>query len=276
MDNTNISLDDLRAILEAKGLDIKELAKEAKELKLNSSLEDSINDDNNPRKTISKVQHAPVYELALVNYPDFVIRKSTAKTEKMMVIMISQNSYYIKTVKNGSEVKEPLDRDNYGAFTSGMKDIDLPDGFWIDKIEAGRTFFDKLERDFLDSAPLTEGIRKAIIGRYFDKCSSDICDWKTMYSKIPLLLKEKNFKHEYMQVWEFFYQIQEKFGIEKARDFLNELDRSLVNLRTNDCRYFYNELLQGYDFQFDTFMEYVLYDSVRLGYADNLSQFFSV
>jgi len=92
--SVNISLDELRAVLESKGLDIKELAKEAKGLK---SAPQSVVES----KQVNRPKRAPVFELALVNYPDFVIRKSTSKTEKMLVFMVSQDSYYIKTIKMG-------------------------------------------------------------------------------------------------------------------------------------------------------------------------------
>ena len=82
MEGIEISLDDLRAVLESKGLDIKELAQEAKELKAETDLEEKI------VKTATRPQTSkPVFELALVNYPDFVIRRSTAKTEKFLTLL---------------------------------------------------------------------------------------------------------------------------------------------------------------------------------------------
>jgi hypothetical protein len=264
--SVNISLDELRAVLESKGLDIKELAKEAKGLK---SAPQSVVES----KQVNRPKRAPVFELALVNYPDFVIRKSTSKTEKMLVFMVSQDSYYIKTIKNGFEEIEPLDEDNYSKFTSGMTDMYLPEDFWLKRIMSGKVFFNAIMRELSLS-----GTKKAILGKYYfqNNINKDgdfaysIEMREKMYSKIPYLLKCKDFKQEYIWDWEAFYDIMEKFGLDNARVFIKELGNSLVHV---DSCYTLKYLLDEYEFDFTSFKDYVLYDSVRLGYAMSFSQF---
>lgn len=264
--SVNISLDELRAVLESKGLDIKELAKEAKGLK---SAPQGVVES----KHVNRPKRPPVFELALVNYPDFVIRKSTSKTEKMLVFMVSQDSYYIKTIKNGFEDVEPLDEESYSKFTSGMEDIDLPDNFWIKKIISGKSFFNSLMR-MLD----LNNTRKAIIGRYYihntlynsGNFSYSIDDLENMYSKIPYLVKSEYFKEEYVWSWRSLYHIQEKFGLDNARIFMKELSNSLVHF---EYVYTIEYLLSSYEFNFTAFKDYVLYDSVRLGFAMSFEQF---
>ena len=278
----HISLEELREILKTKGLDIKELAKEAKKLKQilanNTDCEDAVkNGSSKPRSKSNQ----PVFELVLASYPDFVIRKSTSKTEKMLVFMLSQNSYYIKTVRNGSETTEPLNGDNYTQFTSGMKEsIKLPNDFWIDYIKPGRPFFSILKTRFM----LNSYIRKAIIEKYYikrdnyylnDNYSFDkICD---AYEKIPKLMNQTDvFKPIYLNFWQILYFIQKKFGLDNARDFVKELDISLISVGSNmNSTYFYN-ILEKFDFKYASFKDYVLYDSVRLGFGNNLGQFVSI
>ena len=264
--SVNISLDELRAVLESKGLDIKELAREAKELKTTPQIVSE-------SKPVNKTKQVPVFELALVNYPDFVIRRSTAKTEKMMVFMVSQDSYYIKSVKNGFEEVEPLDEEIYSRFTAGMEDIKLPDNFWIEKIISGKSFFNSLMR-MLD----LNNTRKAIVGGYYihntiynsGDFNYQIDDLEMMYSKIPYLVKSEYFKKEYIWSWRSLYNIQEKFGLDNARIFMKELSNSLVNFENV---YTTEYLLSSYEFNFTAFKDYVLYDSVRLGFAMSFAQF---
>lgn len=270
MEGVDISFDELRKILEAKGLDIKELAREAKEMKLESQLEEKAAKEK-PAESAPRINKAPLFELALVNYPDFVIRKSTTKTEKMMVFMISQNSYYIKNVKKGSEVKEKLTPENYAAFTQGMGEIKFPEDFWIDKIESGKVFFNTLNERILSK----DAIMRAIIGRYFFKDKDLLSSFYpridrlcSMYDSIPQLLKSKEFKCEYISFWEDLYSIQEKFGLDNARDFLRELGRSLLDEAAHLRR-----ILDDYDFKYESFRNYVLYDAVRMGFADSIYSF---
>ena len=269
MSEINVSLDEIRAVLEAKGLDIKELAREAKELKTTPQVVSE-------SKPVNKTKQAPVFELALVNYPDFVIRRSTAKTEKMMVFMVSQDSYYIKSVKNGFEEKEPLDEDIYSRFTAGMEDIDLPDNFWIKKIISGKSFFNSLMR-MLD----LNNTRKAIVGGYYihntiynsGDFKYSIDDLENMYSKIPYLVKSEYFKEEYIWSWRSLYDIQNKFGLDNARIFIKELSNSLLKF---EGAYTTEYLLSNYEFNFAAFKDYVLYDSVRLGFAMSFVQFIRI
>ena len=267
--SVNISLDELREVLESKGLDIKELAKEAKGLK---SAPQGVVES----KHVNRPKRAPVFELALVNYPDFVIRKSTFKTEKMLVFMVSQNSYYIKIIKNGFEEVEPLNEEIYSKFTSGMEDIDLPDNFWIKKIISGKSFFNSL-MSMLD----LNNTRKAIVGGYYihntiynsGDFNYSIEDLENMYSKIPYLVKSEYFKEEYVWSWKSLYHIQEKFGLDNARIFMKELSNSLVHF---ESVYAIEYLLSSYEFNFTAFKDYVFYDSVRLGFAMSFDQFIRI
>ena len=88
-------------IMEEYGLDIKDLAKIAKALQ-------GISADKPEKVTKSVTTSIAKWELALCNYPDFAIKRTTAKTEQLLVIMPSCGGYYIKYNKNGQEISEPL------------------------------------------------------------------------------------------------------------------------------------------------------------------------
>ncbi len=262
-----ISIEDLRALLAAKGLDIKALAKEAQELKMEKKVEEVA-----PVKKATTAD--PVFELALANYPDFVIRRSTAKTERLLVIMPSQDSYYIKTVKDGKEEKKALDRKSYSAFTSGMPDIALPEDFWMDEVVAGVDHYDWMTRLLRD-----EPFRKAIVGRYFIKRNASAYAWndeRDMYEQIPNVLKAFPGK-DLRPDWRGIKHILDKFGLENARDFVKEREVSLLSggLRIPTGYLRENGMLEKYDFKYSSFKEYVLYDSVRMGYGDDSYHFFS-
>ena len=125
-------------IMEEYGLDIKDLAKIAKALQSAST--------EKPEKVVKNVAPSITkWELALCNYPDFAIKRTTAKTEQLLVVMPSCGGYYIKYNKNGQEVSEPLTEESYVKFTSGMPDIKLEDDMWVKTIITGKKFYDNLK-----------------------------------------------------------------------------------------------------------------------------------
>jgi hypothetical protein len=115
----NITVEDVQAALAAQGLDIRELAKQARALQRGEIV--------NPEKKIgvSTLQ----FKIALANYPDFCIERTTAKTRQLVVIMPSCKGYYVKSFKGEDEYVEELTPELYSKFTAGMNDLDLPEGF---------------------------------------------------------------------------------------------------------------------------------------------------
>ena len=93
-----LTMEDIQAALAAQGLDIRELAKQAKALQRGEIV--------NPEKKV--VGSTLQFKLALVNYPDFCIERTTAKTRQLVVIMPSCNGYYVKSFKGEDEYIEEL------------------------------------------------------------------------------------------------------------------------------------------------------------------------
>ena len=83
-----ISMEDIQAAFAAQGLDIRELAKQAKALQRGEIV--------NPEKKV--VGSTLQFKIALANYPDFCIERTTAKTRQLVVIMPSCNGYYVKSL----------------------------------------------------------------------------------------------------------------------------------------------------------------------------------
>ena len=92
-----VNINDIQKALQTQGLDIKSLAKDASALK-NGEIQKPEN---------NKVVNT-TYKLALVNYPDFCIERTTAKTRQLMVIMPSCEGYYVKSFKGKEEFIETL------------------------------------------------------------------------------------------------------------------------------------------------------------------------
>lgn len=80
-----------------------------------------------------------VFEAVLQSGPDFVIRRTKGKKEKLLVILVSKGQYYIK---DGEKIEIiPLDyegRKMMTTFQTGMPDfIPLPDVTWLDGMYHG-------------------------------------------------------------------------------------------------------------------------------------------
>ncbi len=261
-----VSLEEIRELLKTKGLDIRELAAEAKALKAEGDLEKTVK-----KSTKVATTNDPVFELALANYPDFVVRRSTARTEKLLVIMPSQNVYYIKTIKNGVENKEQLTKKLFTQFTQGMKEIDLPDDFWIHNIEGSAWWYDHV-MDILNYP----SIRKAISGRYYYPGIDAIYQYNAALTEIESLFRAFPEKSEVLtrnyQVVKMFI---DEFGYENTKDYMRESEISLVNeedIFTYNLQYLFRV---GCSFKYNSFKEYMLYMSVRFGYGDRLNSFCS-
>ena len=107
---------ELKELLQSENLDIKKLAQIAKLMK--SGAIDNLIKEQDP--VVSKTSKPEIGFKVEVNYPDFTITKTTPRTTKQLVFMVSQNSYFIRFLNNDNNPIETLTGDNYADFTSGM------------------------------------------------------------------------------------------------------------------------------------------------------------
>jgi hypothetical protein len=274
----DINMEDLQAALQAKGLNIKELAKEAGALKRGEI--------KAPEKKVTT--SVTTFKLALVNYPDFCIERTTAKTRQLIVIMPSCQGYYVKSFKGGDEYIEELTSDLYSKLTAGMSEFKLPDDFWLNRVYSGKRFFDILSRA-LKSETYLEMVKFHIAPK-LEELRLD-SDYKTpennervnAYKNQSTLYREffntNKAKRALIDSPKFIGDIVNDFGLNNARDFLKQLELSLVEIGTGYCARFGNgyrrdKIYPDIEMKYEAFRDYVLYQSVFMGYGKTINTFF--
>lgn len=267
----NVSMEDIQAALAAQGLDIRELAKQAKALQRGEIV--------NPEKT-APVSHT-TYQLALVNYPDFCIERNTAKTKQLIVIMPSCQGYYVKYIRGKDEFIEELTPELYSKFTAGMNSLELPADFWIRKVESGKQFGAEL-LVALKNKTYVEMIKYKVAPKFENLSinsrwnSSLYHDWIKTYEKYPALFREffnsNKARTCLINSQAFMNALIDKFDLNNARDFLAHLELSLVEIR--DGYYCgFNGKLPMVEMEYKAFRDYILYQSVFMGYGKNIGTF---
>lgn len=274
----NIKMEDIQAALAQQGLDIRELAKQAMALKRGEIV--------NPEKKI--VGSTLQFKLALVNYPDFCIERTTAKTRQLVVIMPSCKGYYVKSFKGDEEYVEELTPELYSKFSAGMNDIELPNEFWIRRMSSGKKFCEVL-MNALKSETYTEMIKYHIAPKFEDLhlnewSSPESNDYVKAYKNHPVLYREyfntNKAKAVLISSPKFIDSMTEDFGLNNVRDFLNQLELSLVEVTTGyygglgGSRY-NNKGYPEMEMKYESFRDYVLYQSVFMGYGKTINTFFT-
>jgi hypothetical protein len=278
----DINMSDLQAALAAQGLDIRELAKQAKALK-NGEIK-------NPERKVGV--STLTFKLALVNYPDFCIERSTAKTRQLIVIMPSCKGYYVKSFKGEDEFIEELTPELYSKVTSGMNDLELPSDFWLRKVCSGKKFGDLLLRALKGTQAdhYVEMIKYRIAPKLEDM---HLGDWGEpssneqvkAYKQQPVLYREffnsNKAKAVLINSPRFVENLVDDFGLNNTRDFLTQLDLSLVEVGTGYYgglginRYGCSKSYPDMEMKYDAFRDYVLYQSVFMGYGKTINTFFT-
>lgn len=274
-----INMEDIQAALQAQGLDIRELAKQAKALKKGEI--------QSPEK--KTVISGTTYKLALVNYPDFCIERTTAKTRQLIVIMPSCAGYYVKSFKGDDEFIEELTPELYTKLTSGMNDIVLPDDFWLRRVCSGKRFFTVLMKA-LKSEDYIEMIKHRVAPKLEELGLDDRYTsiganrYVLAYKNQPILYREfyntNKAKTVLVGSQKFINDVVNDFGLNNARDFLSQLELSLVEVGTD----YYSNFASNYrraktypdmEMKYDAFRDYVLYQSVFMGYGKTITTFFT-
>lgn len=272
-------------IMEEYGLNIKDLAKIAKMLQ-GTSTEKPEKVTKNIAPSITK------WELALCNYPDFAIKRTTSKTDQLLVVMPSCGGYYIKYNKNGQEVSEPLTEESYVKFTSGMPDIKLEDDMWIKSITTGKRFYNNL-KEALECEDYIAMVKKHCAPNFekiFKKWGPGARAQEIeSYKKYPKLyeqyVNEPRILKDFLLNSSKTQKLIDLFGLNNVRDFIEEFKLSLIQDKRGAYASYYSydanpfhsysidNILDNYVFEYKYFKDYVLYQSVRMGYGCNMEQF---
>ena len=291
---SEVNIQDIAEVLKAQGLDIRELAKQAKLLKTTPT--------PTPKTSSPTVKKENSFELVLVNYPDFVIEKRMATVTKRVVIMPSCDGYYLKTIPNNrpnESSAEILSADLYVSFAQGMEDIDMPEDFWVNKIKSGKRFYNDMNT-YLKTEGMIDMIKNHCAQKMrISSSENDLYENKKIYKeRVKTYLanrilniefsKTDKTKAKYMldHASYFVKGITDKFGLNNARDFLNAFEDSLITAEQVPCFQHarwdrtvcggcvYTPNIPDCEMQYSSFKDYILYGAVHMGYANNMRHFF--
>lgn len=258
-----------------------------------------------PRKT-----NVPQFEVTLAEYPDLIVTRTTATTKRTLVILFTAGAAFIK---NNDGTNVPLNADNYAEFTSRMPDLPLPEGYWTAALKKGKEAGAKIVGG-LGVDPVRNAIKQGIFHYFGDLLGHiDHSRLNAVQEYIPSLFQEfcasEKCRKLMMYAPVFIRDIWFRFGLDNARDFLSELDVSLVELQdgayqcydnysrrtrygmrnfeslenafktgdVQDSPYAYHtetSVIPAVKMKYSSFKNYVLYDSVTFGYGDIMTDFF--
>ncbi len=189
------------------------------------------------------------YNITLYEYPDLIITRTTPRTKKHLILMPSAGAAFIKTEEKGRESSELLNPKNYAAFTEKMKDIILPEDFWIKNLTRGSVTGAQLMNIFQDKTIL-EMLRKKAFPKNVDLLNNNMANdysienkvWTKAYSLFPHLFMENRDNEKTLKCLllepVFAKSIVEMFGLENARDFFHTYEESLVVFSAGYTEYY--------------------------------------
>ena len=243
-----------------------------------------------------------------------ITKRTPTTTRHLVIMASAGAAFIKTEMKDGSSESETLTDEGYARFTSGMDDVPLPDGFWAGRISKGKPFGRRLldvignpqvaEMIKKKVFPKTVDLLEAKT----DKWGADPEDpyfvpW-SLYPNLMVEYRERRKPFELLRDEPTFCKsILDKFGLDNIRDFLDNCAVSLAVLsdgeksfgwrRRGNCddltrtassvgRY-EDKVKDGertvsvvprIPMKYESFRDYVLYSSVRMGFALSMSEFF--
>lgn len=236
MSKQNIGIEEIQKIMQENNLSFSDIAKIA--AGMNNGI---ITEKEKPAtKEIG-------YEITSTSYPDFTITKTTATQTKILVIAPSCNGYFIKTkTRNKDWEIEQLNEKNYSNFAKDIKEpIEFEDNFWLKTLPSGEqgyfTIMKYLETpgimDMFKDKCAPKYIKEYFMDNrgYYGGTENDIKVQIRYYKAFPILYREyfndANYTISQMVKYrpELLYTIYKRFGLEKARDFVETVRISLIS-----------------------------------------------
>lgn len=243
------------------------------------SLKDYIIDlDSTPQKP------SVAYEVVLENNTDFILQRQTQKTQKELVILISQGLYYIRDCKNGAI--DPVTIGTLRSFLRDLKDsyIDLQQVNWL-----GALF--KESAEFIitvtGDATLSDMCRHNVPINH-EEPRKYVQYWeqnKRLFTRVAQLFPaQATVNGKYQNSIPAIFWIEEHYGANEAMYFAEQLVRSGVrNMRfdptyryhpTNEPNSFARVVGSEYNINLRRFIDYICFDLYRQGYGDVNENFF--
>lgn len=187
------------------------------------------------------------YEITSTSYPDFTITKTTPTQTKILVIAPSCNGYFIKTkTRNKDWEVEQLSEKNFANFAKDIKEpIEFEDDFWLKNLPNGEQGYFTIMR-YLETPGIMDMFKDKCAPKYvkeyfmdnrsyYGGSENDIKVQIRYYKAFPILYREyfndANYTISQMVKYrpELLYTIYKRFGLEKARDFVETTRLSLIS-----------------------------------------------
>lgn len=281
-----LSKEELLELIADSGLDVKTLAKNAKLFKTNGAVEK----EKRERKKVEVT-----WEVALDDCNDWAVKRSSGRKWKMLVCMTSQGTFFFQDSEGQMTNVDPK---GINIFFRGLNHELLFPNSWVKMIADMDLNAAEQLVNFMSNERLMEMAKFNCCPEWTGKKFYDLdYQQKTFleaWELVPNLMKKycKNKRQLYfiISAAATLVDAKERWGIDNVYNLIDEYDRSLINLKDS---YYPNNLidivgdryygcycgsiresnLPKMNMEYKAFKDYILYDSYRMGYAQNLRRF---
>ena len=289
-DLASLSKEELYKLVESKGL-VKEFAAEAKLLK-------TLDKQELIEKTKKQKKSETTFELIENDHNDFIIRKETGRSWKMLAVMTSQGTAMIKDAK-GTTMLTGDSKDMLAGFLRGMERMEIPN-CWIGHLQQGSAEAHALIRA-ITLPDVMEGFKYNVGPRYRHdvECTDGSAyeQWRIAWKKHrSLMIKFAGNRRAIDLIISgpgLLEDIEQNWGFDNAVDFINNYCLSLIDSiqPSNGWGYYARRSEVAsidsswgsspsrrpkYNMEYKAFRDYCLYDAVRLGFAYKWTNFFDL
>lgn len=236
MSKQNIGIEEIQKIMQENNLSFSDIAKIA------ASMNNGIITEKE-KSTVKEVS----YEIISTSYPDFTITKTTATQTKILVIAPSCDGYFIKTkTRNKDWEVEQLSEKNFANFAKDMKEqITFEKDFWLTTLPNGEQGYYTLMQ-YLETSGIKDMMKDKCAPKYtkeyfmsnrsyYGSSENDIRTQIKYYKAFPVLYREyfnntNNVVSNMVKYKpELLYTVYKRFGLEKARDFVETAKIALIS-----------------------------------------------
>ena len=236
MSKQNIGIEEIQKIMQENNLSFSDIAKIAA----------GMNNGIITEKEKSVVKEIG-YKISSASYPDFTVTKTTATQTKILVIAPSCDGYFIKTkTRNKDWEIEQLNEKNYSNFAKDIKEpIEFEDNFWLKYLPNGEQGYFTIMRylqtdgimDMFKDRCAPKYIKEYFMDNrsYYSDTESDIRTQIKYYKAFPILYRQyfndtnRTISQMVKYRPELLYTIYKRFGLEKARDFIETAKLALIS-----------------------------------------------
>lgn len=264
-----------------------------KDLILESVPETETTDITTTTRKPRKAPQGPTWEVVLSDACDGAVRRKTVKTSRLLVLLLSQKQYYIKD--EVTDEVEKLDAKSLAAFLKGI-DHGLKVVPWSTPLETGLANAERFVRviendDFVWLAK--RGLHVYTYGSYVYDDNAGHLSTKRKQNDSPVnraILKvleevlgkerlaavidgaarneqEEKARNLLKDGVQYLSGFNDKFGLDWTREYLRDFLTSPFVGANLVPDYYMSDLLGVCNYEPKRFVEYMLHDSVRMGYG---------